>query len=324
MSPIVSSAPITPLQAALGPPVLAILVLLATLVPRPCQAEAPDRLADLVVDSYPARSRIELHRLLAAGIANPQAFAWKKYGAHGSEILEALQPLGSAYDQLLVDPAVVARLPEFAAAARLRPARNKDPWREREQFARDGGPATVFRGMYLTEPEIAAARAWGLPCNVFREPPGERVSTFDRAFRASLSEMIGDRLDGTRRSLLLSVTRYFDVAAAVGAIFDRGQKAGGRTVVFKLKVPVRDLIELHHPTPDARLGDALPLFEYPTDWILTASVMQAEVIQPGGATTRYDVDGRLESFVHLKIDPGEIEEVIEVSSPPPRFDWVRR
>jgi hypothetical protein len=264
-----------------------------------------------VLTEHRRKNRAELYRAWAQTVDDWDAYGQTKYGAAGKTILAKLRSLGDSYVQLAVDPAISTRVEEFSAYIRGLPAVPESAWEARRRFAEKLGFKTTYRGMYMTDGEVQAARTHGLLPNLYSDPPERWAETLDFTMSRSLNDMLLDHMNGDRpphrKSIILSVTAHDDAAGAIAKAYARGSKPGGKVVVFRCQVPALDLLHLHLPGASLPvLEPAASLLEFPESWRTGVTHNVIEIERPDGSRVQYGLDADLESFVQLKIDPDEI------------------
>jgi len=167
------------------------------------------------------------------------------------------------------------------------------------------GTVTVYRGLPLTDEQVAGVRSGGLRPGAFRNklpPDADEMFSGMIARRLLSRETTAPGAFPEKASMFSSVTDYPDLAGAVASCYFREDTT---TYVLELAVPRNRIVSLG-ALPGGADGGLLP---YPGKWSESAGF---DVHDKTGAEVRvstYGVDHRLESFLFGPVAPEEIRAI---------------
>lgn len=268
----------------------------AILLENPAQQNSRSSLdADSV--GYRQKTQEILHRQ----INDFGQFAQLNYGPAASEVFHKLMGLGREFLPLMAEPGIVLRLNAFVEFARPRIAEGIHRDEIVRQFSSHLGVTRVYRALYLTPEQAEAIRVRGMTPRSFVNSTPEM--TADLISSRGYIQLLEDRKSGKNieSSPFLSMTSHREVAIAVALDF---AAPGLKLYVFTLDLPQLSLVDFSPysrfiPRKDSGFHDA----------------DEIAVIFKNGKRKYFDNDSRLESFVLGKIEPSEIVEVDEVTTP---------
>lgn len=274
-------------------------------VPVPRPAGAPSALRPETSQLYAAvqrrAPRLELLRATAADHrADLDAFAGSRWGTTGAPALSALRAMSPRFAELVVDPGVVTRLPQFRAFVAAHPElRSADPWAARGAFADSLGHRTVYRALMLRPEDLPRVEESGLTSRFVRMP-----GQLGEASR-SLQNQIDERVRGwpSLSEPLVSVAKRARVAASVAgrplAAVPELRERGNQVYLFRAKVPAIDVF-----ARGARPG--APLRVGPESRGQTLTSRWADAHGVAHERTASLTSPETESFILYGIDPNEI------------------
>jgi|GEM_PF-1377486 len=149
------------------------------------------------------------------------------------------------FASLSLDPGFMTHLPEFMDMISKGQVTATDPAGARAQLKEKLGDTTLWRGMTLTEEELAAVREQGILSPLSRvtaesDHPVEQFSA--TALSVFPSESLDQHFFNQHpQTPFMSVTEQRDIAIAVGNQYG-SRESGKRLYLFELKIPTIDVI----------------------------------------------------------------------------------
>jgi hypothetical protein len=168
------------------------------------------------------------------------------------------------------------------------------------------GYKIIYRGMMLTDEELQSVKNNGLMSPVSRHIQKSEQPKLEfeaKVISTNINYSIEAHFHGENYTTpYLSVSGHEDVAIAVGRHFGK-REPGSKFYLFKLKVPVIDLISYqeHGVKTPYKLKE---MIDRNPDYSLAVSV--------NGKDGKYKWDEDVESYVFWKIDP---ENILDVTQP---------
>ena len=254
-------------------------------------------------------SRATLTHALTLG-TSPDETARRLYGSNGPSVIDRLRQIGPGFEALAYHPGLVTRLDEFARFVAANGLREGAPEKARAAFSRHLGTKIVYRAEPLTHAELERTAVRGLESRLSQRDLDLSLvlhestaveSDYGAHIAAdtmsdSIRKQVAARVSGSTRvnDPLLSVTDHPEVGIAiVGRVVRQSRSQGGiekQLHVFKLRLPVLDLISQESPIIDERTGRSF-----------------MKITRGDGSTVSHEFpSAAVESFVLFRVKPSEI------------------
>jgi hypothetical protein len=274
---------------------IAVLISLAAFMPAFSQADSHClQLAQSLLsssNSLPTRTRFIADTLSKS--ANAREAITHFYGPKASPLIAEFASLGEDYVPLAMHPGILSRTKEFMDFAHSM-GQLPTPTELLKRFSDHLGTTTVYRGLAVTEEDVAKARQVGLLATPFRtyrtleSPMGD--STFEMMVAARLTER------NSSQNFLMSVTRFPDIARDISTKYV-SDPTRQRIRIFSITIPKIDLIELS--------TDETSPFCWPGTFL--GAARGEHPFNFNGKNYAFGAD--VESFIAFKIEPGEITSI---------------
>lgn len=206
-------------------------------------------------------------------------------------LYQKFKELGTGFESLLVDPALVQRYERFKIFLKKHPE-FKTPWQARSAFRKSTDDVIVYRAMVLTPDELIAVQKNGIESNHYRRSKEYNWKALAGLTGKSYWQRIYSHVKEveTKTSEFISVTAYPEIAVAVA---NRGN--GGQTYLFEIKLKEADLLKFEKASP---LWSGYEFFDG-----------KDIVLRSGKSTRKVDGDSRIESFVYFNIPSDAIRSI---------------
>lgn len=221
------------------------------------------------------------------------------------KVLAVLTQYPENFMDLLVDRGVLNHADAFLNfLAQCPNCKNLDRWEVRRRASEFIGKTTVYRAVYITAATARKIKKNGfIPRSLVEFDHSEyRAKKIIHNFTSHFDSQISKHQSNTSDSALISVSSYPEVAIAVAQKYAEEIAGEGSVYLFKIEIPILDLIhESHYDESD-----------YLVEREMTRELYGFHMVDQSGQQTVYASGPDLESLILFRVLPYEIKNVVEV------------